>query len=706
MLPERLVWPGSLKYAAVVLAFGVAYYLLGELGLRINSGYSGVTPFWPASGLSLLVFILLGPRYWPGIVIGTALLIYRLDVPLQVGLLVSCGQVLEALAAWYLVMRGRLKLEFRHVREVLHFSLISFSVPLISSLIGSTTMGVTGYVTVQDLVYVWMTWWLGSSVGILLIVPFFMVWRNLFYFCRSADRKARLDSDIIDDCRYILQPKRIGQFAIYALLLILICLYSFSWEANNASGKLALFYLILPLTVFVAISFEQIGATFASIIISAVLLFSYHPGWGLFFFETGVLSLLFVIIFICVTSITAMVVAALFTERRESEKELRTSHRRLQESELRLRQLSENINEVFWLVDARDDHVVYISPSCFDIWGRKPETFYSEPHLWYDSIHAEDQVRVFSEYEHFKRGAKFEIQYRIVRPDNTVRWIQDKGFPVYDESGRIYRLAGIAEDITEKKQTDEQKNHQEEERARLSRYISVGELGNSLAHEINQPLTSIMCYAKGGLNRAREGRLTDKDIQEVFSRLSDEAERAGRIINKLRDFVNRKDIKFSTVDINDLVQDSLRLVENKIKSSQVQVIYVLGKSLPLILVDSVLTQQVILNLVINAVESMDEVESERILTIMTEQQNEFVKVSFRDTGPGVSENMRENIFTPLVTTKKHGIGLGLPIANSIIESMGGELRAYPGAGPGYVFEFSLPIKQHHDRSKHAVSNWN
>jgi PAS domain S-box-containing protein len=399
-----------------------------------------------------------------------------------------------------------------------------------------------------------------------------------------------------------------------------------------------------------------------------------------------------------------VVVASLFTERRQSEKELRASHKRLQESELRLRQLSENINEVFWLTDAMDDHVIYVSPSIEEVWGREASDFYNKPGGWMQSIHEADKNRVNKEYEEFRKSGKFDTEYRLVRADGEVRWIHDKGFPVYDESGNFYRLAGIAEDITDKKIAEEQKDQQEEERARLSRYISVGELGTSLAHEINQPLTSIICYAQGGLNRAREGRLSDKDVQEVFSRLSEEAERAGRIINKLRDFVNRKEIKFSSVDINELVMETLNLVENKIKTSNIKVIYVLGKSLPMILVDSVLTQQVILNLVINAIESMEETAVERILTIMTEIQGDYVHVSFRDTGAGVPEDQREDIFTPLFTTKKHGIGLGLPIANSIIESMGGELRAYRGNGPGYVFEFTLPIKQRHDGRNHALSN--
>lgn len=117
-----------------------------------------------------------------------------------------------------------------------------------------------------------------------------------------------------------------------------------------------------------------------------------------------------------------------------------------------------------------------------------------------------------------------------------------------------------------------------------------------------------------------------------------------------------------------------------------------------------MTQQVILNLVINAIESMEEIEAERVLSVMTELNGDYVNVSFRDTGPGVPEDLREQLFTPLFTTKKQGIGLGLPIANSIIESMGGELSAHPASGRGYVFEFSLPIKQRHDRSKHALSN--
>ena len=700
---SRPVWPGAFKGVLIYVGFGLGYYLLGIAGLGIDTGYPGVTPFWPASGLSLAVLILFGPRYWPGIFIGIGLLAYQQGIPLVVAFLAACGHVLEGLAGWYLITRFRLRLNFRRVRDVLQFAAIAFIAPMISSMFGSFAMAVANIVEWTEFGVISSMWWLGDSVGILLVVPFIFVWRNFYNYCFYTSRVSLQDPDVIEDCHYIFKSERLGQFVVYVLLLVLAAVYGFTGFYELTTGKLGLFYLILPLMVFIAISFEQFGATLASILVSIILLYSYDPAWV----DTppdAILGILVIVLFICITAITAMVVASLFTERRQSERELRASHKRLKESELRLRQLSENINEVFWLTNASDNHVIYISPSCKDVWGIEPEEFYSGDDKWQESIYGEDKRYVLEQIENFKRSGKFDIRYRIVRSDGEIRWIHDKGFPVYDEAGSIYRLAGIAEDITEKKYTEEQKVLQEEERARLSRYISVGELGASLAHEINQPLTSIMCYAQGGLKRAREGRLSEKDVQEVFGRLSEEAERAGRIINKLRDFVNRKEIEFTPVDINELVMESLSLVENKIKAGNVQIIYVLGKSLPVVLVDSVLTQQVILNLAINAIESMEETAVERILTIMTEVQGEYVRVSFRDTGTGVPEELREEIFTPLFTTKKHGIGLGLSIANSIIESMGGELRAYPSNGPGYVFEFSLPVKQRHDGSNYAVSN--
>lgn len=225
--PERLYWPATLKSAVVALVFGLGYFLLGELGLLINSGFPGVTPFWPASGLALLIFILYGPRHWPGIFIGIGLLAYSQEIPMEVAFLAACGHVLEALLGWYLITRFRIKLEYRRVGDVLYFALVAFTAPLVSSLFGSIAMVTSQLSDWTNFVLIWSMWWLGDAIGILLVVPFVLVWRNLVSYCRASQGGTMLDSDISEDCQYILRSNRVGQLAIYVLLLVLAALYSF-----------------------------------------------------------------------------------------------------------------------------------------------------------------------------------------------------------------------------------------------------------------------------------------------------------------------------------------------------------------------------------------------------------------------------------------------------------------------------------------------
>jgi len=217
ILPEQLISPTSFRSAMIIIAFGFAYFLLGEAGLAIDSGYGAVTPFWPASGLALLVFILYGPRYWPVIFIGIGLLAYRHDLPLVVAFLAACGHVLEALVGWYLVARFRVKLGFRRVTDVLHFAVIAFSAPLVSSLFGSIAMVVSDLIGWSDFVLIWSMWWLGDGTGILLLVPFIMIWRNLFFYSRGGPDDRALDPDIGEDCQYILKSNRLGQLSVYTL---------------------------------------------------------------------------------------------------------------------------------------------------------------------------------------------------------------------------------------------------------------------------------------------------------------------------------------------------------------------------------------------------------------------------------------------------------------------------------------------------------
>ena len=177
-------------------------------------------------------------------------------------------------------------------------------------------------------------------------------------------------------------------------------------------------------------------------------------------------------------------------------------------------QFIENVNEVFWLVDLATMQVLYVSPAYERIWQRTPDSIYSNPDDWILGIHEDDREKVKEAY--YAQGPKgnFSHEYRIVRPDGSIRWIWDRSFPILNEKGEIYRLCGIAEDITQRKIAREQLNgykqrldfrkHQLE---KVTRMNIVGEMASGLAHELNQPLTVVSTLAQGLV-----GRLSGKNI--------------------------------------------------------------------------------------------------------------------------------------------------------------------------------------------------
>ncbi|MCW9023857.1 MAG: MASE1 domain-containing protein [Gammaproteobacteria bacterium] len=683
-----------LSYLLQCVLYGVLYFIFGEVGLLIKTGIAGVTPFWPPSGLMLMVFLLVGTRYWPAVFLGIALLASNHGISFPVAMIAASGNAFEAIIAWFLLQKAGFELTFNTVKHVAYFSIIAFVAPLISSTLGSIAMMLEIGASWSEFGFIWAMWWLGDAIGILLILPLGLAWRySVVKKIQALLPQTKLTLPKLAAQDYHLSTKNYMQFLAVISLLTLASYYSFIPHDLGITTQLASFYLIMPLTVIAAILWGQKGATLATAIVSSILLVAYHPYWDTFAIHDGHLNLLLVVTFIAITVITSLIVAALFSERQQAEHSLRQSHQQLKESELRLRQVSDNIKEVFWLADAKTGDVIYASPSYENIWETKVEALLEDSNNWTKPIHSDDVNEVVTSFEKLSKGTKFDYEYRIVQRDGSIRWIHDKGFPVYNESGELYRIAGIAEDITERKEAAENRKQQQEELARLSRYISVGELGTSLAHEISQPLTSIICYSRGALTRLASEKLSDTEIKDIMTCMSDEATRAGKIVKKLREFVNRKDIRFSTVDVNEVVEETIKLIEEKARSADVSLVSILSPTIPNIIADTILLQQVILNLSFNAIEAMQTAELKtRVLTISTNVNHNAVQLRVCDTGPGVEDELLEEIMKPLFTTKTGGIGLGLPISYSIIESMGGNLNAYSEPNRGFCFEISLPVQ--------------
>jgi two-component system sensor kinase FixL len=251
---------------------------------------------------------------------------------------------------------------------------------------------------------------------------------------------------------------------------------------------------------------------------------------------------------------------------------------------------------------------------------------------------------------------------------------------------------GVIRDITERHQGEQRVRELTAELVHISRLSAMGQLSSSLAHELNQPLTAIMNYAEAARQMVEiGGERSLPKVQEFLGKTAEQAERAGQIIRRLRNFVEKGPVERDMESLNAVVIEASNLATIGTRVDGIRVQFVLAAELPPISIDKVQIQQVVVNLVRNAVEVLREAER-RDLTIETARHAGFQEVVVRDTGRGIDPDIVDRLFTPFLTTKQDGMGIGLSISQSIIEAHDGRLWAEPNPGGGTVFRFRLPVQ--------------
>lgn len=365
----------------------------------------------------------------------------------------------------------------------------------------------------------------------------------------------------------------------------------------------------------------------------------------------------------------------------------------LRESEERFRQLAEHIHEVFWVHGIDEERLLYVSPAYEEIWGRPVHAMHERPFDWLDAIHPDDRDRVRVAHILKQRSGHFDEEYRIVRPDGAIRWIWDRGFPVHDEAGHVYRIAGLAEDITHRKLAEDQLRRQQVELARMARLSLAVELASSLAHELNQPLAAIVAYTQACLALLRQDNTDPRILTGPLDEVVNQGLRAGEIIRHLRELVQKHPAAQSSLDLNGLIRSVVHYAQLELRQSGVTVNLELDETLPAVLADDIQIQLAVLYLLRNAIEAINEKSGEpRVLTLRTAPLDTGrVRVTVHDTGQGFSPEVEAHLFQPFFTTKPGGMGLGLSVSRSIVESQNGQLWASANPEGGASFHFSLPV---------------
>jgi PAS domain S-box-containing protein len=329
--------------------------------------------------------------------------------------------------------------------------------------------------------------------------------------------------------------------------------------------------------------------------------------------------------------------------------------------------------------------------------GQKPDYVNSDAEACMDPLHAEDRERVSRGYwDGIRSGRGFTMEARFLRArDGTYRWHLIRAVPVHDAEGNILRFVGTSTDVHDWRQAQEALRNTQTEFAHVTRVMTMGELTASIAHEVNQPLGAMVTSAAAGARwLAAEPPQMDK-ARRALERIASDGKRAAEVIRRIRALMKRQAPRKEWLDINETIREVIELAQYQLRRSEILVETRLGHDLQLVRCDRVQLQQVLLNLIINAIEAMSGIkERPRELTIMsTSDGQDTVSIEVRDSGTGLELEDAPHLFEPFYTTKTEGLGIGLSISRSILEAHGGRLSAAANAPHGTVFLVSLPVNE-------------
>jgi C4-dicarboxylate-specific signal transduction histidine kinase len=311
--------------------------------------------------------------------------------------------------------------------------------------------------------------------------------------------------------------------------------------------------------------------------------------------------------------------------------------------------------------------------------------------LIYSRIHPEDLPSVQDLIERQRGGVDYEHEYRLLMPDRSIKHIHVVGHASKDEEGQLEYITTV-QDVTQRHKSEEALAQARSELARATRITSLGALTASIAHEVNQPLSGILTNASTCLRMLAAEPPNIDGAKETARRTIRDGNRASEVITRLRALFAKRSVAAESVDLNEAAREVLALSRSELQRGRIVIRTELANDLPAVTADRVQLQQVILNLFLNASEAMSSIDDRpRTLTVRTScDEGDRVRLSVQDSGTGFGPDGLERVFEAFYTTKSGGMGIGLSVSRSIIESHHGRIWAEPNDCPGATFSFSIP----------------
>ncbi len=347
-------------------------------------------------------------------------------------------------------------------------------------------------------------------------------------------------------------------------------------------------------------------------------------------------------------------------------------------------------------IDGASREIVYWSDEMFRLFDFDPQQGPPKSKQFLEQIHPEDREKVgVASDTTFRTKVDCDVEFRIVKPDGTVKHIHSISQPVLGPFGEVVQVLGTMVDVTERKRAEEARDRVrqlEADLAHITRISTIGELTASLAHEIKQPIGAAVTNAEACLRLIDRDKPDLPEAREAALEMTKDARRAADIIDRVRSLYQKGSFQLETVDLNQVIEEMVHMMGAEANRHAVTIRTDLEPTLPTLLADRVRLQQVLMNLMLNGIEAMQGTGGELRTTSQLAPDGQLL-ISVTDSGVGLPGENIDKIFDAFFTTKTQGTGLGLAITRSVIQSHGGHIWATANSGRGATFHFTLPVRE-------------
>jgi PAS domain S-box-containing protein len=675
-----------LRFVGLATVVGLLYLLAARLGLSLASVHTNVSPVWPPTGVAIAALLIFGRSLWPTILLAAfiANLWTGVSVPTAGG--IALGNTLEAVLAVFLLSRGKaFDRSLDLVSDVLRFLLYAVILsPTVSATVGTVSLCLGGAADWNQFGHLWVTWWLGDGFGALVVAPFLLAWGS------TAPHSA--------------SPRSVAESALLLVLLFVTAMVIFGGWFPGDVKDYPLEHLCLPFLVWAALRFDQRVLTAAVIMLAGVALWGTSRGFGPFVHGSPNESLLLLQAFVGASTLMALVLFAVISERKSAEVEKLELAAELRRHRQRVEDIVAHVPGVVWEAWGKPDEATqridFVSGYVEKMLGYSEQEWLSTPNLWLAIVCEEDRERAGNEAAAIFASRKGGIsRFRWVAKDGHEIWVEAQSVVVCDENGEPLGMRGVTMDITPAVRAEEERTEllRREREARTDAEEANrlrDEFLATVSHELRTPLNAIIGWSR----LLRSDQLDQQGLEHAVEVIERNAWAQKQIIEDMLDvsriITGKLRIGLAPIELPIVLQSAIDVIKPAADAKQIEIRMTVNSLGLQVNGDADRLQQVAWNLLSNAVKFT---RAGGLVEVILRESGGQVEISVADNGPGIAPEFLPHIFERFSqadssSTRRHsGLGLGLAIARHLVELHGGSVKAENREnGTGAILTVSLP----------------